>query len=228
MNLVAKLALIAAGLLATTTSTHADELVVNGGFETGDFSGWTEFGDTFYNGVWDGYPRTGTYSAYFGPTLDFGGIEQTITANAGTQVTVSFWYLSEFGDLPNSITVRLGSVTLLDRSNVEDLEYVHFTTTLTLTETNPVLNFAFTDPPDYLDLDDVSVTGSLTNPCGSADFDCDGDTGTDFDIQAFFACLGGTCPQLPCTSTADFDGDGDTGTDFDIQAFFRVLGGSPC
>jgi hypothetical protein len=64
--------------------------------------------------------------------------------------------------------------------------------------------------------------------CGSADFDCDGDTGTDFDIQAFFACLGGNCPAEPCANSADFDGDGDTGTDFDIQAFFRVLGGGPC
>jgi hypothetical protein len=64
--------------------------------------------------------------------------------------------------------------------------------------------------------------------CGSADFDCDGDVGTDADIEAFFACLAGNCPPAPCTSTADFDGDGDTGTDADIEAFFRVLSGNPC
>ena len=64
--------------------------------------------------------------------------------------------------------------------------------------------------------------------CGSSDFDCDGDVGTDFDIQAFFACLGGSCPAPPCRGSSDFDGDGDVGTDFDIQAFFRVLGGGDC
>ena len=64
--------------------------------------------------------------------------------------------------------------------------------------------------------------------CGSADFNCDGDTGTDADIEAFFACLAGTCPQAPCTSTADFNGDGDIGTDADIEAFFRVLAGGTC
>jgi hypothetical protein len=64
--------------------------------------------------------------------------------------------------------------------------------------------------------------------CGSADFDCDGDTGTDQDIEAFFACVGGTCPAPPCTSTADFNGDGDVGTDADIEAFFRVLAGGTC
>jgi hypothetical protein len=64
--------------------------------------------------------------------------------------------------------------------------------------------------------------------CGSADFNCDGDIGTDSDIQAFFACLSGACPGAPCTSTADFNADGDTGTDADIESFFRVLGGGNC
>jgi hypothetical protein len=62
-------------------------------------------------------------------------------------------------------------------------------------------------------------------PC-SGDFDGDGDAGTDADIEAFFACLSGSCCEL--CGTADFDGDGDAGTDADIEAFFRVLGGHEC
>jgi hypothetical protein len=64
--------------------------------------------------------------------------------------------------------------------------------------------------------------------CGSADFDCDGSAGTDADIEAFFACVAGTCPSFPCRSTADFNDDGDVGTDGDIEAFFRVLAGGTC
>jgi hypothetical protein len=64
--------------------------------------------------------------------------------------------------------------------------------------------------------------------CGSADFNCDGDTGTDMDIEAFFTCLAGSCPPPPCAGRADFNGDGDVGTDADIEAFFRVLGGGHC
>jgi hypothetical protein len=64
--------------------------------------------------------------------------------------------------------------------------------------------------------------------CGSSDFNCDGDTGTDADIAAFFECLGGNCPAAPCTSSADFNGDGDFGTDADIASFFRVLSGGGC
>jgi hypothetical protein len=60
----------------------------------------------------------------------------------------------------------------------------------------------------------------------SADFDHDGDTGTDADIEAFFRCLAGNC--CAGCGTADFDNDGDTGTDADIEAFFRVLAGGAC
>jgi len=68
--------------------------------------------------------------------------------------------------------------------------------------------------------------GSSGCPCSSADFDRDGDTGTDLDIEAFFSCLGGNC--CPLCGSADFDGNGDSGTDEDIEAFFRVLGGGAC
>jgi hypothetical protein len=78
----------------------------------------------------------------------------------------------------------------------------------------------------------------LSNACGSvtsseagliinsADFNGDGDLGTDADLHQFFDCLSGNC----CTTcgSADFNGDGDVGTDEDIEAFFRVLAGGPC
>jgi hypothetical protein len=64
--------------------------------------------------------------------------------------------------------------------------------------------------------------------CGNQDFNGDGDFGTDQDIEAFFACLGGTCCAECWPAGADFNGDGDIGTDQDIEAFFRVLGGGWC
>jgi hypothetical protein len=69
-----------------------------------------------------------------------------------------------------------------------------------------------------------STPVALTFP--SADFNGDGDLGTDADIEAFFACLSGNC--CATCATADFNGDGDVGTDADIEAFFRVLGGASC
>jgi uncharacterized membrane protein len=72
---------------------------------------------------------------------------------------------------------------------------------------------------------DQSYAALLVPGC-SADFNNDGDIGTDADIEAFFACLAGNCCAV-CGS-ADFNGDGDIGTDVDIESFFRVLGGGSC
>ncbi len=73
---------------------------------------------------------------------------------------------------------------------------------------------------------EFSVT--FGTPCGTADFDGDGDTGTDADIEAFFACLAGNCCATCYAGGADFNADGDTGTDADIESFFRVLAGGDC
>jgi hypothetical protein len=72
----------------------------------------------------------------------------------------------------------------------------------------------------------VATSAPAALVVNSADFNGDGDLGTDADIEAFFACLSGAC----CAScgTADFNGDGDIGTDADIEAFFRVLAGGSC
>jgi hypothetical protein len=73
----------------------------------------------------------------------------------------------------------------------------------------------------------VSIAAGAGGPtCGSGDFNGDGDSGTDADIEAFFSCIAGQCCVL-CGS-ADFNGDGDTATDADIEAFFRVIAGGNC
>jgi hypothetical protein len=66
---------------------------------------------------------------------------------------------------------------------------------------------------------------AITLHC-AADYNGDGDTGTDSDIAAFFACLAGNC--CPTCGSADFNNDGDIGTDSDIESFFRVLSGGNC
>jgi hypothetical protein len=79
--------------------------------------------------------------------------------------------------------------------------------------------------PEHLRLYIAPPPGPAT--CTS-DFNGDGDFGTDADIEAFFACLGGDCCGTCFPGGADFNGDGDIGTDADIEAFFRVLGGGSC
>jgi hypothetical protein len=72
------------------------------------------------------------------------------------------------------------------------------------------------------------VPRTFCSPCGTSDFNGDGDFGTDADIEAFFACLAGNCCASCFRGGADFNGDGDVGTDADIESFFRVLSGGAC
>jgi hypothetical protein len=71
------------------------------------------------------------------------------------------------------------------------------------------------------------LTVPAVAPC-SGDFNRDGQTGTEADIESFFACLAGNCCAACDPHGADFDADGDSATDADIEAFFRVLAGGSC
>lgn len=81
-------------------------------------------------------------------------------------------------------------------------------------------------PPNLNGSGAFDITAVFETRRCTADFDGDGSPGTDADIEAFFACLGGSC--CPTCVGADFNADGDAGTDADIESFFRVLGGASC
>lgn len=166
--------LLALAVLAfgTAVLSHAGNLVLNPGFETGDFTDWTQFGDTTFNGVCDvstcpgGFaPFSGTYSAFFGPVGDHGGIYQDIPTVIGQNYTVDFWLALPVAGTPNFFEVSFGDASLTLTNFPAAFGWAEFTFTDTATESMTRLQFTFQDDPAYWFLDQIEVTtGGGTTP----------------------------------------------------------------
>jgi hypothetical protein len=155
------LSLALALVLAMPRVARAD-LVVNGGFETGDFTGWTQSGNTGFTevlGSFNGFlPHSGNYQARFGPVGSLGYIEQTLNTTAGAHYVLSFWLANPgLGLPPNEFYVALSGVGFSDFVDVGLLPYTQFTAPFTATTASTVLTFGFQNDPDWFYLDDVSV-----------------------------------------------------------------------
>src|SRR5216110_1829080 len=105
------LATVATAAAAFFVSVPAQAAVVNCGFETGDFTGWTQTGNTSFDGVTCPGPgptvRGGNCSAFFGPVGSTGGITQTISTTPGGTYTVFFSLLTD-GGTPSSFEADFG------------------------------------------------------------------------------------------------------------------------
>lgn len=155
------LSIVSAGLMAFVTPVQAS-LVTNGGFETGDFAGWSQTGDTTFNGVQCPGPDPSVYegncSAFFGPSFSVGGIEQTIdVGSAGLPWDLSFAFQPD-GGIPSSFSVLFGGQTLLSLIDPPAGGYTLYSFSGVTTAANMTLAFTFFDPPGFLFLDAVSLS----------------------------------------------------------------------
>lgn len=145
---------------------RAQNLVLNGGFETGNFSSWTQFGDTGFSSVVatgeNGIASPeGTRHARFGP-LTTGGIFQNIATTIGQTYQISYalhtglstgtrrTFRAQFGN-PLALT------TLESLTNPALFGFTLRTFTFVATTTTSQIRFTFENDPDWWRLDNVSV-----------------------------------------------------------------------
>lgn len=145
------------GLVGITGSAQAN-LITNGGFETGNFSGWTQFGNTGFTGVNNSPVHSGAYSAYFGSVGSTGGITQTIATSAGQTYLIDFWLTNQSSGSPNSFEFNWdGGAPELTFANAAAFSYTHYQYSLVASSASTPISFAFRQDPSFWRLDDVSA-----------------------------------------------------------------------
>jgi PEP-CTERM motif len=112
----------------TGRASAGGNLIVNGGFETGDFTGWTIGGNTAgtfvgppYDGV--GFPYSGDHAAVLGAIGAFGTMSQTFATVPGTEYLLTIWAANGEGP-PNEVSITLNGMTAFYANDDPKHDYV--------------------------------------------------------------------------------------------------------
>ena len=156
------LALVSLLGLGITQSARAN-IVANGGFETGNFAGWTQVGNLGFTGVGTSSPtgrgpHSGSFLAFFGAIGSDGGIVQNLVTNPGQLYNLSFWLANDTASSPSDYNILWNGASIASATNPGPSGYTQFTfNNLLATGALTSLEFEFRQDPAYFELDDISV-----------------------------------------------------------------------
>jgi len=141
------------------TLSVAELPVQNGGFETGNLSGWTQSGNTASTSVTTNAPfaHSGGFGALLGPYGSLGFLSQNLPTTAGHSYLFSAWLYVASNSVPNEFQVSWNGSVVFDQTNLTVAGWTNILVPVTSTSTNTALTLGFRNDPYYFGLDDVTV-----------------------------------------------------------------------
>jgi hypothetical protein len=146
------------GCLSAAPAQALPNLVRNGGFELGNFTGWTLAGNTGATFVESNTVHTGGAAVALGPVGYNGILSQQLSTVVGDSYQVSFWFLQPTLP-PNLFQASFDGKLLMVQRNTRRLtgNWVQYIFDVTATSAMSLLEFRFRDDPGYEYLDDIAV-----------------------------------------------------------------------
>jgi hypothetical protein len=143
--------MVASFVLLQSAPAQAANLITNGDFETGDFTGWTVNASS--TGVQNG--ANSTYTAYLGTVGGLGTLSQILTTVVGETYTLSYDFFSD-GEIPNQFQVQVNGNILFDQTNISAQAFAPYSFNFVGTGLDTI-QFNERNDPAYLQLDNVVV-----------------------------------------------------------------------
>jgi hypothetical protein len=154
--------LLFSGFFWGSSISVSAQAIQNGGFETGDFTGWTQSGNTDWTLVraTPAFVHSGAYGAAMGPVGALGYLSQTFPTTPGNSYLVSFWLYSQYQDgaPTNEFLVNWNGSNLWDGTNVAAFDWTSLQFVVTASDSNSTLQFGFRNDPSNFGLDDIAVS----------------------------------------------------------------------
>ena len=157
----------ASTLLLAATAASATNLVANGGFETGNLSGYTSTGAFVgvlgSNAIAPYGPDNGSYDAVFGTQRVAGTLSQSFSDQAGAPLSISFDLADPAGTSSTGFfDVNFDGVSLLQVTTPAAFGYTHYSFTQTGTGSDTIL-FSARNDPNFFELDDLDAEEAVSN-----------------------------------------------------------------
>ncbi len=155
----AALSIGAAGL------AHGSNLITNGSFETGDFSGWTINGDIDHVGVCDAgtcpgrlAPEDGNFAAYFGKAIDkTSPLLQEVATTPGQYYKIHMALANPEGGDSDYFEVDWNGQAAFQKTNSGPFSWTDVSFEAQATDTETELSFTFANDSASFLLDNVQV-----------------------------------------------------------------------